>query len=141
MSFTPRTCIPQRWCKYVQCRECKCSIIEVIGPSYLQKGQLFLKGSKSLVLAGCFSGESENNTWMIHPSDTSLVAEPVSKYASNVEEADTCIWQDASQSRETNLFIYSPDTDIYNIHVGLSLAMQTSKQFTIQINMPHSAQK
>ena len=37
----------------------------------------------------------------------------------------------------TNILIYSPDTDVYNI--GLHLVSQPSKNYIIQLNVPHSS--
>ena len=118
ISFTPQTSIPQSWREYLECRECKQSIVEAIGLSFLQKGRLLLTGChQSLLIAGCFSGKGENNGWII--SSSKAYAEPVPQYQSNAEEADNRIWRHAIQSLATNILIYSPDTDVYNIGLGL----------------------
>ena len=65
ISFTPQTSIPQGWQEYLQCRECKRSIVEAVRLSFLQKGQLFLTGYQKLVIAECLLGEGENNAWVI----------------------------------------------------------------------------
>ena len=101
----------------MECRECKRSIVEAVGLSFLQKGQLFLTGCQNLVIAGCLSGEGENNAWAICSSEA--IAEPLPQYQSNAEEADNRIWRHAIQSWATNILIYSPDTDVYNIGLGL----------------------
>ena len=137
ISFTPQTSIPQGWQEYLECRECKRSIVEVVGLSFLQKGQLFLTGCQNVVIAGCLSGEGENNAWAICSSEA--IAEPLPQYQSNAEEADNRIWRHAIQSWATNILIYSPDTDVYNI--GLGLITQTIKQYIIQLNVPQAAEK
>ena len=68
ISFTPQTSIPQGWQEYLECRECKRSIVEAVGLSFLQKGQLVM-GCQNLVIAGCLSQEGENNAWVIHSSE------------------------------------------------------------------------
>ena len=118
ISFTPQTSIPQGLQEYLQCRECKWSIVEAVGLSFLQ---LFLTGYQKLVIAGCLSGEGENNAWVIRSCEA--IAEPLPQYQSNAEEADNRIWRHAIQSWATNILIYSPDTDVYNI--GLDLVTQT----------------
>ncbi len=139
ISFSPQTPTPQLWCDYIQCRECKRSIVEAIGLSYLQKGWVFLHQNQTLILAGCFSGEGENDAWIIHPSDVSTIAEPLTAYQSNAVKADARIWRHATTTWATSVLIYSPDTDVYNI--GLGLVDTNSKQYVVQINVPHSAEK
>lgn len=55
-NFTPTTLIPPNWCQFIQCRQCKQSIIEAIGLAYLQIGGQFLKNEQRFIIAGCFSG-------------------------------------------------------------------------------------
>ena len=50
---------------YLDCRECKRSIVEAIGLSLLQQGQSLLRGTQKLVITGCFSGENENDAWSL----------------------------------------------------------------------------
>ena len=52
--------------------ECKQSIVEAIGLSFLQTGKFMLHPNQAIVLAGCFSGEGEDNAWVILPGDTSI---------------------------------------------------------------------
>ena len=69
-----------------------------------------------------------------------VIAEPLHQYRSNAEEADNQIWIHAIQSWATNILIYSPDTDVYNI--GLGLVTQTiQKLYIIKLNVPQVAEK
>ena len=139
ISFCPETPTPQVWREYIECRECKRSIVEAIGLSLLQKGRLLLQQSQSLIIAGCFSGNGEDSAWIIHPNHVSAIAEPLSGYECNAAEADTRIWRHATQTWATNILIYSPDTDVHNI--GLGLVSLTSKEYVIQLNVPHAEEK
>ena len=77
-----------------------------------------------LFLVGCSSGDGEENAWTIYPV-TGVVPEPSPEYWSNVAEADFRIWGHATQSTSSQILIYSPDTDVYNI--GLNLVGKTNK--------------
>ena len=46
-SFTPATTILPRWQEYLDCRECKRSIVESIGLSLLQEGRVLLRGRQN----------------------------------------------------------------------------------------------
>ncbi len=81
--------------------------MEAIGLAYLRKGGVLLRENQALLLAGCFSGEGEDNGWIIRPSHISAIAEPVAEYRSNAAEADTRIWRHATQTWATNVLIYS----------------------------------
>jgi len=95
-----------------------------------------LRCGQTLVLAGCFSGEGEDNAWILKAGK---IPEASSGYQCNAEEADSRIWRHATQTPYTHILIYSPDTDVYNI--GLGVIQKTSKQYVIQLNVPHAAEK
>ena len=137
-SFSPETDVPNSWQEYLQCRECKRSIVEAVGLALLQKGRYFLTGQQKLALAGCFSGLGEDNAWLLCVHE--LSAEQPERYRSTAEEADIRIWRHAMQCQANNILIYSPDTDVYNIGLGL-LNQHSTTTYTIQLNVPHSDQK
>ena len=60
-------------------------------------------------------------------------------YKSNASEADQRIWKHAGMCEAERVLIYSPDTDVYTI--GLGLISMHCKQFIIQLNLPHTLQK
>ena len=117
--------------------ECKRSIVEAIGLSLLQQGRSLLRSTQKLVISGCFSGENENDAWSLS------LNEPISTlttlYHSNAEESDNRMWRHAYQVWASRILIYSPDTDTYNI--GLGLVSNTTKQFVIQLNVLHASEK
>ena len=134
-SFSPESDVPNKWQEFLQCQQCKRSIVEAVGLALLQKGRYFLTGQQKLILAGCFSGKNENSAWLLQEGDIS--AEQPEQYYSTAEEADSRIWRHAIQSQASNILIYSPDTDVYNI--GLSFLNQhRTTTYVIQLNIPHA---
>ena len=67
-------------------------------------------------------------------------AEQPKRDHSTAKEADIRIWQHALQRQANNILIYSPDTDVYNIGLGL-LNQYLTATYTIQLNLPLSYQK
>ena len=87
---------------------------------------------------GCFSAEAEMSAWVVCGGD--LIPQPEPKYGSNSPEGDMRLWRHALQSNEQQVFMYSPDTDVYNI--GLSLiATLPDTDFILQLNVPYSEEK
>ena len=73
-------------------------------------------------------------------SGNSLYPQPSDHYRSSAQEVDQRIWHHAFITDERNLLFYSPDTDIYNIGLGL-LDQLPNKHIVIQINVPHKDEK
>ena len=111
------TIMPSKWQDHVECHECKWSIVELIKLSLLQHGRLLLREHQRLVISGCLSGENDNYAWIL--SSNELLPEQMAVYHTSAEEADNRIWRHATQSCATKRLIYSPDTDTYNIGLGL----------------------
>ena len=72
-------------------------------------------------------------------SANELVPELTTTYRSNAEEADNRIWRHACQSCANKILIHSPDTDTYNI--GLGLLNRDTKQYVIQLNVFHATER
>ena len=136
-TFMPHSTIPNGWQAYLECRQCKRSIVEAIGLSIMQQGRFLLKNHQRLLIAGSFTGDGEDLAWLI--STNEITPERLLEYQSNAEEADNRMWRHAIQSPNNDILIYSPDTDVYNI--GLHLVTQPSKNYIIQLNIPHSLEK
>lgn len=132
ITFTPQSTIPRPWREYIDCRECKRSLVEALGLFYLQKAASYLKEGQSLILAGCFGGNSQDDAWII---TSSSLPESTQEFKSNAQEADMRIWRHAIQSVHQHVLIYSPDTDVYNIGIPL---IASSKQYLVQTNLPHN---
>lgn len=86
-----------------------------------------------LVLAGCFGGEATNTAWLVQ---NSTIPQPLPEYSTNAEETDLRIWRHVFKTSATCILLYSPDTDVYNI--GLGLVRDVNKDIVEQINLPHT---
>ena len=78
VTLTPQSLIPKPWREYLGCRQCKRSIVEALGWTYLCTAK-HLRGSQ--VFAGCLSGDSQDNAWIITRSIWRHAVPSMSSYA------------------------------------------------------------
>ena len=133
ITFTPTTKVPQIWRTFIECRQCKRSIIQALGLAYLQLARFKLQHHHKLIVAGCFDQSTHSSPMVIHGNGH--LSEPIRKYETNAEEADMIIWRHAIQCEGQRILVYSPDTDVYVI--GLAL-MDLSREYIVQNNVPHA---
>lgn len=134
-TFTPSTTISIPWRSLIDCRQCKRSVVEAIGLSYIQSIRLHLQPGQTLYLSGCFPETGYHSTYRMSGNESLPI--PDLRYRSNSNEADMRIWRHVTQTCASHVLVYSPDTDIYNI--GLSvLAKLPDKDIIVQLNVPHS---
>ena len=107
--------IPPKWRDHLQCRECKRHLVEYLGKSFMQHAPHILRGSQKVVLAGCFTGDAEDQAWEVSANDV----QPNPLLNCSAEEADTRVWFHVRQSCGTRKIVCSPDTDVF--HIGLPL--------------------
>jgi hypothetical protein len=131
-TFTPETALPRVWRDYIECRQCKRSIVEAIGLALLRSARSRLLSGQKLILAGCFSGPVEHTAWAVTSND---IPQPLPEFSTDAEETDMRIWRPALLSNSQHILVHSPDTDVYNI--GLRLMPDISKQVVVQLNLPH----
>ena len=121
--------IPRPWREYLDCKQCKRAIVEVIGAAYLKCGTRLLHGQQILVLAGCFTGKDDVKAWQLTagslPSSTT-------RLSSNAKESDMRVWRHATLVSGTKVLVYSPDTDVYNIG---TITARPTQQYIVQINL------
>ena len=131
--FSPTTSTPAAaaWRSILDCRQCKKSLIEAIGLSYLQSARYKLKNGQTLILSGCFSSST---TFRITGNSLPF---PESVYSSNADEADMRMWRHVSQAKCNRVLVYSPDTDVYNIGIPMVAEMDL-KEVVVQVNVPQS---
>lgn len=132
ITLTPQSAIPRPWREYLDCRQCKRAITEALGWVYLHSAKNHLRGNQVLVLAGCFTGETQDDAWII-TEDT--LPHSSTRFRSNAQEADMRVWRHATQTQHQRILVYSPDTDVYN--TGIAMA-QSTQHYVVQINLPHS---
>ena len=128
--------IPPKWRDCViNCHTCKRSLTVFLANYWLHKISPYLQDNTVLYVAGGFEGDIEDTTWCV--SDQSS-PQPLPLYRSNAEETDTQLWLHVHHLSATNIYVVSPDTDIY--HIGLPLDLG-DKHILIQINTAGSSQK
>jgi len=88
--------------------------------------------------AGCFTGLGENIAWLFQPGE--VAAEQLQEYSTNAKEADSRIWHHAIQCQASNILIYFPDTNAYNIGLPF-LSQLVSTTIIIKLNVPHANEK
>ena len=130
ITFTPSTVIPNSWRPLIECRECKQSIMAALSLAYAQTISLKLQAHQKLIVGG-----NLRDVWEISCGATSSF-QAREMYNTNAEEADMRIWRHVYQSKVNRFLIYSPDTDVYTIGLGLDLTAHL--ECIVQINLPHS---
>ena len=134
ISFTPSTSTEISWRSHIDCRQCKASLVQALGLSFLQTIRQQLRPGQKLYLSGCFPQNIGNHVYMFSGGALPL---PVYEYNSDSNEADMRIWKHAFETQATRILIYSPDTDIYNIGLPL-LSEIPNKEVIVQYNVLHS---
>ena len=87
------------------CQQCKASLVQALGLSFLQTIRQQLRPGQSLNLSGCFPQNIGNLVYMFSGDALPL---QVMKYNSDSNEADMRIWKHASETQATRILIYSP---------------------------------
>lgn len=123
-AFTPLTATPSAWRTILGCRQCKRSLIEAIGLSYMQSAKFKLRSGQTLILSGCFSGTAST----VCISANSLPT-PDSQYTSNAEEADMRIWRHVTQCSCNR---------IHQIHIHIKASYCTGERSTIKYLLIYS---
>ena len=62
--------------------------------AYLCNAKAYLRAGQVLVLAGCFSGGSQDNAWVV-TADGTNPTQISHNYTSNAQEADMHVWRHA----------------------------------------------
>lgn len=120
------------WQCISECRACKECLIKGIGLIFYQMGHLWITEQQTLVLPCCFD---DDIAWVIR-NGVASVPQPEPQYHPNAKEADQLVWRHAVMCPSSTVLIFSPDTDIFVI--GLGILSGYSKQFVVQNNLPHS---
>ena len=103
---------------------------------YLKFAANHLQSGHVMALAGCFSGEREEKSWLI--TGGTVIPECTDLYTSNAQEADMRIWRHANVRKPSKFLICSPDTNVYSI--GL-LFVNPSWEIKVQTNLLHHPQQ
>ena len=71
--------------------------METLGWVYLRSAKHHLRQNQVLVLAGCFSGTTQDDAWLI--TDGEALPQSTSIFRSNAQEADMRVWRHATQTQ------------------------------------------
>ena len=104
INFTPDTPIKRPWREYINCCQCKRSIVQAIGLAYLQKARSKLYQGQKFFLGGCIAGDDNTTTAWVILADH-LIPQPESLYTLNSPEADMLIWCHALHSDAARVLI------------------------------------
>ena len=128
--------IPPKWRdSVINCRTCKRNLTVFLANYWFHKASQYLQSNMVLYVAGGFEGDIEDTTWFVSGQSS---PQPLPLYRSNAEETDTRLWLHVHHSSATNIYIVSPDTDVY--HIGLPLD-HGDKHVFIQINTAGSQKR
>ena len=134
---TETTLSGKGWQAYLNCEECKRSIVEAIGLALLKSAKFWLKCEQKLVLAGCLGGMIEETAWVIQTA--TVVPQPNPDFTSTVEEASSRIWRHAIKCEPTKVLIYSPNiANVYNMGLG---CMASGKNYIIQLSVAYATEE
>ena len=89
----------------------------------------------TLYVSGGFKDDIQDTAWCVTNQTT---PQPLPTYWSNSEETDTRIWLHVHHTCFKNIYIVSPDTDVF--HIGLPMHHE-GKNILLEINTVGSQQK
>uniref|UniRef100_A0A1X7SXR3 Uncharacterized protein n=1 Tax=Amphimedon queenslandica TaxID=400682 RepID=A0A1X7SXR3_AMPQE len=122
-----------KWQDLIGCRICKYSLVSALGQCALRNGRHLVKERQTLVVAGCFQ---DGIAWKV-PCSIAGIPQPEPLYN---KEADQRIWRHVANCTVANVIVYSPDTDVYTIGIGLTI-IYNLKQVIVQLNPSSSRLK
>ena len=79
--------------------------MEALGLVYLRTAQSHLRDGQTLVLAGCFAGETQDDLWVI--TGGCIMPQSTQIYQSNAQEADMLVWRHATNTKAAHLNIFT----------------------------------
>ena len=56
MMFSDVAQVPQKWCEYLNCRQCKQQLVKYLGTAFLALAPMLLSNDQKLVVSGCYEG-------------------------------------------------------------------------------------
>lgn len=128
-TFSDEMSPPGSWREQLSCRVCKRNLVLYLGNFFVFNAHTILRGQQSFVIAGCFSGDAEDEACSI----TSTSKEQIPTLLCDAEEADTRVWLHAMMSGRSRILICSPDTDVF--HIGLPFVYSWQAHVIVQLNI------
>ena len=93
-----------------------------------------MKANQIFYTAGGFDGDLANTAWYVTGKDR---PQPNPLFTSNAEEADIRVWVHIQQTQCKQVLLVSPDTDVYNIRLGMCTRMK-DKHIVVQVSAINS---
>ena len=124
-SINKDTKFPNKWVDFIKIRKNKQLLVHFICDYFVELGQNYLQKGQSLIISGGFT--QDGITKLVKQNHLSSLP----SLQHNHEEGDSLVWLLATQSAGSNILIYSPDNDTYNI--GLPLVAKYTKMFLVQL--------
>ena len=126
------TKIPKgKWHKFINCHECKRSLVLFLGNYFMYNIQAYLKSHETLYIAGAFDDEAIDSTWYVHGQNR---AQPDPSYHCNAEETGTRLWLHVRKTR------HRKHLNIITWHRYLSQSIR-NKHIVVHINKLSSRQQ
>lgn len=133
--ITKNTQLPHKqWREnYINCRTCKRELVKFLGNYFLATTSQYLTSGTTLYVAGIFDGDVADTAWFV---DNTNHPQPDPTFKCRAEETDTRVWLHAKRTKQNNILILSPDTDVYTI--SLPLVSVFMKDIKVQVSTYHA---
>ena len=129
--FAAEAVVPKKWQEMLKCRKCKRGLTTFLS-SYICDNIILPRMDQKFITSGA-TGTADALEITKTPTGKKNDKKHTTVYSSNTSESDTRVWLHAKHSEGRNIFIFSPDTDVY--HVGLPL-VSPEVQVTVQLSKP-----
>ena len=127
---------PTKWRDHLDCSVCKRRIVNYVGDCLLKLAPSLLSGTQKIVVSGFTEGEDKDKAFY-STCNKSKTCDPTLQC--NAEEADTRLWLHAIKSEGRKKLVFSPDTDI--LFIGLGMVNVLTMDVVIQVNKGASDKK
>ena len=133
MVFCEDAEVPSYWRKTISCRKCKRSLTVFLSSYTACFVKKSLQGGQKFVTAGATekAGGLEVTVGPGVCGELQFREQQSDTFKCNSNEADSRIWLHAAHCAGPNIFIVSPDTDVY--HIGLPLETE-SQRILVQVS-------
>ena len=119
------TPVPRQWQDFLSLRQNRTNLVHYISDSFVEVAQQALQGTECVFVGGARQGAP---VYRVCQGNVTLCE----GYKNNHIEGDSMVWLHAALCDYSNVLIYSPDNDIYNIGLGM-LSEIPSKTFNVQL--------
>lgn len=119
------TCVPNKWRSFISCRACKAKLTTYLAEEFLQMAPKYMYNCEQE-----FFSNIKGNVYSIDIEGYHLQRP---SYSTNMDESDMRIWLHSLHTSGRKILVFSPDTDVYHIGLGVARNM-TEKHIIIQLS-------